>query len=101
MWAKQRYKRWDIMKNYEEDVKRLLKDDTLVHLVSGLASETGEVCGVFQKSAYKQQPVDTVNLKEELGDVLFYVTALAGKYGYVLTDLMDSNIKKLDKRHKV
>jgi len=85
---------------YEQEVEALLKNDRELHLVAGLASEAGEVCAVFQKSSYKGLPIDLNNLKEELGDVLFYTTALANKYGFSLDELMHSNIEKLTQRHK-
>lgn len=37
-------------------------------------------------------------LKLELGDMLFYVTALAHLQGMTLEDLMDANVKKLTER---
>lgn len=86
--------------NYELEVEGLLKNKEDIHLVAGLAAEVGEVCGIFQKASYKSQRVDLENLKEELGDVYFYTTALANKYGFSMTELLESNIKKLLRRHK-
>jgi NTP pyrophosphatase (non-canonical NTP hydrolase) len=85
--------------SYEIEVAQLLKNSHDIHLVAGLASETGEVCAVFQKSSYKNLPVDLQNLAEELGDVLFYTAAIANKYGMTLQELQDNNIKKLRDRH--
>lgn len=84
---------------YEEEVKKLLKNSHDLHLVSGLASEAGEVCAIFQKSSYKNAPLDLKALQEELGDVLFYVAAIADKYGMNLAELQLENIKKLRVRH--
>jgi NTP pyrophosphatase (non-canonical NTP hydrolase) len=85
---------------YETEVKKLLKDDTLTHLLAGLSSEVGEVCGLFQKAIYKKTMwVSEEQLKSELGDVLFYLTALAGKYGFSLKELQTSNIAKLNQRY--
>jgi len=86
--------------NYELEVEHLLKNTHEIHLVAGLAAEVGEVCGVFQKASYKEQPIDLMHLKEELGDVLFYATALANKYGWDLSNVMEENIKKLKRRYK-
>ena len=85
---------------YESEVNKLLKNDYDVHLVSGLAAEAGEVCGIFQKASYKNTPVDKAHLKEELGDVLFYTTAISNKYHFSLDDLFAANIAKLKERHK-
>lgn len=86
--------------NYELEVEGLLKNKEDLHLVAGLAAEAGEVCGLFQKSSYKSKPLDIDALKEELGDVIFYATAIANKYGFSLAELCESNIDKLNKRHK-
>jgi|VirMetMinimDraft_7_1064189.scaffolds.fasta_scaffold112885_2 NTP pyrophosphatase (non-canonical NTP hydrolase) len=40
----------------------------------------------------------TENLKEELGDVLWYVTAMAHKQGWTLSDIMANNYHKLERR---
>jgi NTP pyrophosphatase (non-canonical NTP hydrolase) len=85
--------------NYELEVEGLLKNKEDIHLVAGLAAEVGEVCSIFQKASYKSQPLDIEQLREELGDVYFYTTALANKYGFSMSGLLESNIKKLHRRH--
>ena len=40
----------------------------------------------------------TENLKEELGDVLWYITAIAHKKGWTLSDIMTENYHKLERR---
>ena len=86
---------------YEDKVCQLLRDSSDIHLLSGLSSECGEVCAVYQKSIYKDIPLDINNLIEELGDVLFYITAIATKYGKTLSDLQEININKLINRHNL
>lgn len=84
--------------SYETDVAGLLLEDSWTHLLTGLAAETGEVCGVFQKSLYKNQPVDNRHLISEMGDVLFYLTAMCNKLNITMDDLKSSNISKLKER---
>lgn len=84
---------------YEEEVDKLLKNNEDIHLVAGLAAEVGEVCAIFQKASYKSQALNMEDLKEELGDVFFYTTALASKYGYSIEELLEYNIRKLKRRH--
>lgn len=87
------------MKTYEEEIWELLKENSHLHLISGLAAECGEVAGLFQKAMYKGTTVSSKLLFEELGDVLFYVAALAYQNGCSLEDLKQINLDKLRKRH--
>lgn len=86
--------------NYEQEVKDLLMDDGLLHLLSGLSAECGEVNGLFQKSIYlSYNDINKEDLLSELGDVMYYLTALSNKYGFSLEDVQKYNIDKLRKRH--
>ena len=69
----------------------------VAHGVFGLASEAGEVAGIFQKS-YQGRDVDPEHLKKELGDVLWMVTEICTGCGFELEDVMITNIKKLEAR---
>lgn len=63
--------------------------------------EAGEVAGWFKKYVFRGNPTGKLtedDLKGELGDVLFYLTAMARHYGWSLSDVMDYNVEKLDKR---
>lgn len=84
---------------YELEVEKLLRNGNLVHLLSGLSAETGEVCSLFQKAAYKGNlQINRNDLKLELGDVLFYVTAIANMFEFSLKEIQDANIEKLTAR---
>lgn len=83
---------------YEQEVEGLLKDKSLLHLIAGLAAEAGEVCGVVQKSVYKNQPVNRDDMRSELGDVLFYATALINHFGWNVEDVQKENVQKLYRR---
>jgi len=75
-----------------------------VYPALGLANESGEVLGKIKKifrdhngtlsKEYKQA------IKEELGDVLWYVAMLARDLGLELEDIAQTNIKKLSSRAK-
>ena len=84
---------------YEEQVRQFLTDDSLLHLLSGLSAECGEVNGIFQKAAYKHTEIPSEDLLSEMGDVLFYLTALATAFGLDLDQIKSYNIEKLTKRH--
>lgn len=73
------------------------------YLVSGLASEVGEVAGVYAKALRDGHGLKETleKMNAELGDVLWFVAQLAAANGTNLTDLMEQNIKKLeDRKHR-
>ena len=74
-------------------------DDMACHAVFGLTSEAGEVAGLATRELWKQIPQDADRWLEELGDVLWYVTAAAACRGYTLEDLYNYNVKKLEERY--
>ena len=70
----------------------------------GLAGETGEVCEKIKKLHRDDGSVLTEErrelLKKELGDVLWYLSALAHDLGLSLADIAQHNLDKLFSRHE-
>lgn len=70
----------------------------------GLAGESGEVLEILKKAFRdkngKLSPEDIVNLRLELGDVLWHIAAIAEMYGLTLSDIAFCNIKKLTRRNE-
>ena len=66
---------------------------------TGLAGEVGEVIELIKKGIYHQQGVDPEKMKKELGDVLWYLSGLAGQFGLTLDEIMQHNIEKLKARY--
>lgn len=73
-------------------------DEKLKHGLFGLASEAGEVLGIYQK-AYQGHAIDSEKLKKELGDVLWMVAEICTAHGYSLGEIASMNINKLRKRY--
>jgi NTP pyrophosphatase (non-canonical NTP hydrolase) len=70
----------------------------LIHATLGLASEVGELADMLKKHIIYGKALDLVNIIEETGDVLWYeALALAAVKGQ-LSDAMEKNIAKLQKR---
>lgn len=65
----------------------------------GLAGEAGEVADLVKKSVFHRHRLDTEKIVEELGDVLWYISALCTKLNIDLDDIMMNNIKKLNLRY--
>jgi NTP pyrophosphatase (non-canonical NTP hydrolase) len=64
----------------------------------GLAGESGEAVDLLKKHLFHDQPLDTEKLKKELGDVLWYLAAIATSAGLSLSDVARANVEKLRKR---
>lgn len=73
--------------------------ETMLHAGVGIAGEAGELLDCLKKSWVYGKPVDYQNLQEELGDLLFYIVALANQINTDLGQLQQSNMEKLEKRY--
>lgn len=71
----------------------------LMHGTIGIATESGEILDIAKKYQFYNKPVDIVNLKEELGDLLWYLAELISAYDLDINEIMDINIKKLAVRY--
>jgi NTP pyrophosphatase (non-canonical NTP hydrolase) len=68
----------------------------ILHAASGLAREASEAYDVVHKAAYKPgRSLDASKLKDELGDVLYYLHILAGLLDIDLGEVERDNRDKL------
>lgn len=65
----------------------------------GLAGEAGETVELVKKWAFHDRPLDRAKLTKELGDVLWYLTALARTQGITLEEVASENVAKLEARY--
>lgn len=69
------------------------------YLALGLTSEAGEVAGKIKKHLRGDNNPDVVNdIRDELGDVLWYLAVLANYLDISLDEVADRNLKKLADR---
>ena len=88
------------VKTYCEEVEKLIitsGDFRLVENTLGLVGEAGEVAEKIKKY-FRDEDYSKEDIVKELGDVLFYVTALANHIGSDLQTVMNTNISKLQDR---
>ncbi len=71
----------------------------LANFGMGLAGEAGEVCDALKKVVFHDHPLDKDKLVEELGDVLWYVAALAFTIDIPLEVVARRNTFKLEQRY--
>ena len=77
--------------------------DNLEYPTLGLAGEAGEVANIVKKIQRDFGGEITIEtrekLKDELGDVLWYICACADELGLTLKEIAEFNVEKLAKRH--
>lgn len=70
----------------------------LVENVLGLVGESGEVAEKTKKLLRDSSRLDRDDIIKEIGDVVFYATALANYFDSSLAEVMEMNMKKLNDR---
>lgn len=71
----------------------------LLHSSMGLATESGEFLDVLKKHIFYGKTIDEVNLKEELGDLMWYMAIAMNALGTNFEDEARRNIEKLRARY--
>lgn len=76
--------------------------DEVFHLLLGLSGEAGEIAEKAKKIVRDNNSdfttFDLVDLKKELGDVLWHIAVLANYFDISLEDIGKTNIEKLASR---
>ena len=93
-----------ITSTYSEFVKALLKqmptrEDYLMHAAIGISGEAGELLDAVKKTWVYGKPLDLENVREEIGDILFYVTAMMNMLGLDEEEIVLENVAKLEARY--
>ena len=66
----------------------------------GFAGEVGEICNKLKKVIRDNTPINSEDMKAELGDCLWYLAVLANECGVDLNDIAEYNLEKLADRTK-
>ena len=90
-------------KNYQELAARTINPklydyEIEQHALHGMASEIGELHGIYQK-AYQGHEFDEEHAKKELGDLLWFVAEYCTAMNWDLGLIMMKNIAKLMARY--
>lgn len=79
--------------------KDLYPGEHLLNGMLGLAGEAGECCDLVKKHNFQDGRNIKDALKEELGDVMWYVCEAASALGLCLEEVAQYNIEKLKRRY--
>lgn len=96
----------ELNKYQEEAVKNKIYGygSAIIYPALGLGNEAGEVQGKIKKvlrdNGGKFDKFNKIAIADELGDVLWYLAALAEDLGYTLDEIADLNIAKLTSRRE-
>jgi len=75
------------------------KELDLLHASMGLVTEAGEFQDALKKHVFYGKPLDKVNLKEEIGDLLWYCAIALEALDTDFQAVMQTNIDKLKARY--
>lgn len=76
-----------------------LQHPAIFSFLLGLSGEVGELQEHFKKFFYHGHTLDPVAVKKELGDVHWYLNAIATWAGFSMEDIAVTNIEKLKQRY--
>lgn len=96
---------------YMKDTKQFIKDairtespnffapnQRILHAAIGCVTESGEMLDALKKSIFYGKSLDVVNVKEEAGDILWYLAILFDELGTDFETEMERVINKLKTR---
>lgn len=98
---KDKYMKWEeyIEKASRTDAPLDTKELHDIHMVVGMSTEINEILDVFKKKLAYNKPVDWVNVKEEIGDIMWYLANFCRTNNFNLQEILDVNIEKLKCRY--
>jgi NTP pyrophosphatase (non-canonical NTP hydrolase) len=73
-------------------------DLNLLHAAMGISTEAGELMDAFKRKIFYGKPLDVVNVKEEIGDLMWYVAILLRELDLDFEEVLQLNIDKLRAR---
>jgi NTP pyrophosphatase (non-canonical NTP hydrolase) len=98
------YQEWALTKErkgYDKVAERIATGSTgqLLHGAIGLSGESGELLDAVKKHILYGKELDRVNILEESGDALWYLSLVLESVGSNFSEVMQLNQDKLEKRY--
>lgn len=87
--------------NHKAITVRLMPPETqrLLHGGMGVVTEAGELMDSLKKQIFYGAEPDNVNIKEEIGDLFWYIGILCDTLGLTFEEVFETNIAKLKARY--
>lgn len=71
----------------------------LLHACIGMSTEANEMLTTLKKHLFYNAALDVVNMKEELGDLMWFAAQCMRYFGWTLEEILDANKQKLVTRY--
>lgn len=69
------------------------------HAATGISGEAGELLDAIKRYAVYDKPIDLMNVREELGDLEFYLEMIRQALGISRVETITCNVSKLAERY--
>lgn len=70
-----------------------------LHMAIGISGEAGELLDAVKKATIYRKPLDIANVREECGDLLFYIVGMLDSIDTELDSVIAENMAKLSTRY--
>ena len=92
------------LEEYQRNVDRtrnldIDKEEEMKNYCLGMASEVGKLVGHVKHVVFHNWKISRANVIEEMGDILWYVIALASVLDIEMEEIIGYNAFKLEKRY--
>ena len=84
--------------HYSEASERYADNAEMLHYAIGICGESGELIDAVKKHVQYGRSLDLDNIKEEIGDILWFIARICDFYGWSIEEVMAGNIAKLQVR---
>lgn len=85
--------------DYVSVIGRLAQQPRILHAIMGIVTESAEIMDAYKKYSIYGTELDAVNLKEEIGDIMWYIGLLCQALDIPLEECLAANEAKLRVRY--
>jgi NTP pyrophosphatase (non-canonical NTP hydrolase) len=82
-----------------EMMSEMARKNPLLNSALGLCGESGEYADIIKKNLFQGHDLDKEHLKEELGDILWYIAEACYALDIPMEQVAQKNIEKLHERY--